>query len=79
MGHHPDRLPREVMGWADDLPLLSYVADLPFHTIGNLEAMVAFVGQGVALLDNLPNAVVRIATILLEAQAALASLKGMTL
>lgn len=73
MGHHPDRLPREVMAWADDLPLLSCVSDSPFRTTGNLEAMVAFAVQSVALFDNLPNAVDRIATTLTEAQAALLS------
>ena len=79
MGHHTDRRPPEVMAWADDIPLLSCISNLPFRTTGNLEAMVAFAGQGVVLCDNLPNAVDRIATILLEAQAALARLKGMTL
>ena len=73
MGHHPDRLPREVIAWADDLPLLSCVSDLPFRTTGNLEAMVAFAVQSVALFDNLPNAADRIATIFAEAQAALLS------
>ena len=39
--------------------------------------MVAFAVQSVALVDNLPNAADRTATILLKAQAALARLKGM--
>ena len=70
MGHHPDRLPREMMAWADEHPLLSFVTDLPFRTTGNLEAIIAFAVQSVTLIDNLPNAADRIATPLLEEQAA---------
>ena len=73
MGRHPDRLPREVMAWADDLSLPSCVSNSSFRTTGNLEAMVAVAVQSVALIDNLPNAVDRIATTLTEAQAALLS------
>ena len=58
------------MAWADDLPLLSCVCDLPLRITGNLEAMVALLGRA-ALIGNLPNAADRIATILLKAQAAL--------
>ena len=49
------------------------------RTTGALETMAPSAGQSVALIDNLPNAVDHIATILAEAQATFARLKGMTL
>ena len=79
MGHHPDRLPREVIAWDEGRPLLKYSTDSPLRTTtGNLEAMAAYAGQGAALIDTLPGAADRIASILTEAQVALARLNGMT-
>lgn len=79
MGHHPDRLPREVIAWEEGRPLLKFSTDSPLRTTtGNLEAMAAFAGQSVALIDGLPTAAERIAMIVAEAQAALTRLKGMT-
>lgn len=78
MGHHPDRLPRDVIAWDDGRPLLKFSTDSPLRTTtGNLEAMAAFAGQSVALIDTLPTAADRIATIVSEAQVALANLKEM--
>lgn len=79
MGHHPDRLPREVIAWEEGRPLYRYATDSPLRcTTGNLEAMAAFAGQSAALIDDLPTAADRIAAILSEARTALARLQGMT-
>jgi nitronate monooxygenase len=79
MGHHPDRLPRDVIAWDEGRPLLRFSTDSPLRgTTGDLEAMAAFAGQSVALIDTLPTAAGRIAAILAEADAALNRLKRMT-
>ncbi len=76
MGHHPDRLPREVIGADDGRPLLKYSTDSPLRTTtGDLEVMAAYAGQSAALIDDLPTAAERIATIMAEAEAALARLQ----
>ena len=75
MGHHPDRLPREVIGSEAGRPLLKYSTDSPLRTTsGDLEAMAAFAGQSVGLIDDLPAAAERIAAIVSEAEATLARL-----
>lgn len=76
MGHHPDRLPREVIGHDAGRPLLKYSTDSPLRTTsGDLEAMSTFAGQSAALIETLPSAAGRIAAILSEAQVALARMK----
>ena len=78
MGHHPDRLPRDVIAWDEGRPLLKFSTDSPLRTTtGNLEAMAAFAGQSATMIDSLPTAADRIAMILAEAQDALANLKEM--
>ncbi|MFZ1467589.1 MAG: nitronate monooxygenase [Paracoccaceae bacterium] len=78
-GHHPDRLPREVIAAEDGRPLWKYSTDSPLRTTtGNLEAMAAYSGQGASLIDTIPTAAGRIAEILAQAQAALAHLDRMT-
>ncbi len=79
MGHHPDRLPREVIAAEEGRPLLKFSTNSPLRTTsGNLEAMAAFAGQSVALIDTLPTASERIATILTQAEAALSQLTALT-
>ena len=79
MGHHPHRLPREVIAAEDGRPLLKYSTDSPLRTTtGNLEAMAAFAGQSVALIDTLPTAATRITTLMSEAEAALSRLTALT-
>ena len=78
MGHHPDRLPRDVIAWDEGRALLRYSTDSPLRgTTGDLEAMAAFAGQSVALIDTMPTAAGRIAAILSEADLALNRLKRM--
>ena len=78
-GHHPDRLPREVIAQDAGRPLLKYSTDSPLRTTtGNLEAMAIYAGQSVALINSLPTAADRIAVILFEANAALTRLDAMT-
>lgn len=75
IGHHPDRLPREVIAEDDGRPLLKYSTDSPLRTTrGNLEAMAAFAGQSAGLIDTVPTAAGRIAEILSQAEVALARL-----
>jgi nitronate monooxygenase len=79
MGHHPEHLPREVIAAEDGRPLLKYSTDSPLRTTtGNLEAMAAFAGQSAALIDTAPPAAERIATILSQAEVALARLTALT-
>ena len=79
MGHHPDRLPREVIAWEEGRPLLKYSTDSPLRTTtGNLELMAAFAGQSVALINTAPTAADRIAEILSQAEASLARLAALT-
>lgn len=79
MGHHPDRLPREVIAWEEGRPLLKYSTDSPLRTTtGSLEPMAAFAGQSVALIDTAPTAADRIAEILSQAEASLARLAALT-
>ena len=60
--------------------MLKYSTDSPLRTTtGNLESMAAFAGQSVALIDTLPSAAIRIATILTQAEASLARLTTLTL
>ncbi len=74
-GHHPDTLPHEIIAHEDGRPLLRYSTDSPLRiTTGDLEAMPNYAGQSAALITTLPTAAARIATILSEAQTALARL-----
>jgi len=73
MGHHPDRLPREVIAEDAGRPLMKYSTDSPLRTTHcNLEAMAAFAGQSVSLIDTTPTAAGRIAEILAQGQVSLA-------
>lgn len=79
MGHRPDLLPREVIAREEGRPLLRYSTDSPLRTTtGDLEAMAAYAGQSAALIDTLPTAAARIATIMDEARMALARLAALT-
>lgn len=79
MGHRPDLLPREVIAREEGRPLLRYSTDSPLRTTtGDLEAMAAYAGQSAALIDTLPTAAERIATIMDEARTALARLAALT-
>lgn len=79
MGHHPDDLPREVIGADAGRALMKFSTDSPLRTTtGNLEAMAAFAGQSAGLIDTLPSAAGRIAEIVSQAHAALARLNPIT-
>lgn len=79
LGHHPDRLPREVIAVDSGRPLLKYSTDSPLRTTtGDLAVMAAYAGQSAALIDDVPTAAGRIRTILSEAEAALLRLGRMT-
>lgn len=75
MGHHPDRMPREFIAEDAGRKLLKFSTDSPLRsTSGDLEAMALFAGQSVALIDTLPTAAERVATIITQADAALTRL-----
>ena len=75
-GHHPDRLPREVIAQDTGKAVLKYSTDSPLRTTtGNLEPMAMYAGQSAALIDTLPTAADRIAAIIAQAGAALARLE----
>lgn len=74
-GHHPEALPPEVIARDAGRPILRYSTDSPLRsTTGDLDALPAFAGQSVALIEDLPTAAERIAAIMAEAGAALARL-----
>lgn len=74
-GYHTDTLPREIIAYEGDRPLPRYSTDSPLRiTTGDLEAMPNYAGQSAALITTLPSAAARIASILGEAQTALARL-----
>ncbi|RMF38242.1 MAG: nitronate monooxygenase [Alphaproteobacteria bacterium] len=75
-GHHPEVLPPEVIAEDDGRPILRYSTDSPLRTTtGDLDAMPAFAGHSTTLIDDLPTAAERIATIMAGAEAALARLE----
>jgi nitronate monooxygenase len=51
-GHHPDHLPREVIGHDDGRPIYLYSTDSPLRsTTGELERMALFAGESCALVN----------------------------
>lgn len=75
LGHRPDLFPPEMIGAEDGRPFPKWSTDSPLRTTtGDLEAMAAYAGQGVALIDDLPTAAGRMAQIMGEAREVLGRL-----
>lgn len=78
LGHHPEHLPHEVIAYEEDRPLPRYSTDSPLRTTtGDLEAMALYAGHSASLIDTLPTAAERVASILQQAEAALARIDRM--
>lgn len=61
LGHDPDDLPREAIAWDDGQERYRYSTDSPLRTtIGDLEAMPNYAGQGVGRIGDVVPAGVRI-------------------
>lgn len=72
MGHDPDTLPREVVAHEEGRPLWKYGTDSPARgTVGDLEAMALYAGQGAGAITAVVPAAERIAAMVAEAEACL--------
>jgi nitronate monooxygenase len=70
-GHHPDSLPREVIGHDDGRPLYLFSTDSPLRsTTGELERMALFAGESSALVNARTSAAEVIERMIGEARAA---------
>jgi nitronate monooxygenase len=71
IGHHPDRLPREVIGQDDGRPLYLFSTDSPLRgTTGELERMALFAGESSALVNSRTSAAEVIERMVAEAAEA---------
>lgn len=71
-GHHPDRLPRIVIGEEDGRPLYKFGTDSPLRsTTGELEQMALYAGEGAALVTAVRPAAEIIAAMMQEAEGTL--------
>lgn len=71
-GYDPDTLPREAIAWDGDAPRLRFSTDSPLRTtIGDLEAMALYAGQGLGAIKSIVPAGERVAEIVAQAKAAL--------
>lgn len=71
IGHHPDRLPREVIAHDDGRPIYRFSTDSPLRsTVGNLEEMALFAGESAALVNTESSVAEVIDRLLTEALAA---------
>nr|WP_028212677.1 nitronate monooxygenase [Paraburkholderia mimosarum] len=71
LGHHPDRLPREVIGQDDGRPLYLFSTDSPLRsTTGEIERMALFAGESSALVNSRTAAAEVIERMVVEAEDA---------
>jgi nitronate monooxygenase len=74
-GHHPDKLPRIVIGDEEGRPLHQYGTDSPLRsTKGDFEKMALYAGEGAALVPAVRPAAEVIASMMREAEHTLQSL-----
>ena len=74
-GHHPDQLPRIVIGDEEGRPLYQYGTDSPLRsTRGDFEKMALYAGEGAALVSAVRPAAEIIASMMHEAERTLQSL-----
>jgi nitronate monooxygenase len=74
-GHHPDKLPRVVIGDEEGRPLYKFGTDSPLRsTTGDLEQMALYAGEGAALVSGVRPAAEIIASIMQEAEHTLTAL-----
>lgn len=69
LGHDPDNLPRVAIARDGDQPRLRFSTDSPLRTtIGDLEAMALYAGQGVGALNDVPPAAARLGDMVAQAR-----------
>jgi nitronate monooxygenase len=74
-GHHPDLLPRVVIGDEEGRPLYKFGTDSPLRsTTGDFEQMALYAGEGAALVSAVRTAAEIIAAMMQEAERTLATL-----
>jgi len=74
-GHHPDLLPRVVIGEEEGRPLYKFGTDSPLRsTTGDFEQMALYAGEGAALVSGVRPAAEIIATMMQEAERTLTTL-----
>ena len=74
-GHHPDTLPRVVIGDEEGRPLYKFGTDSPLRTTtGDFEQMALYAGEGAALVSAVRPAAEIIAAIMREAERTLRAL-----
>jgi nitronate monooxygenase len=76
-GHHPDKLPRVVIGDEEGRPLYKFGTDSPLRsTKGDFEQMALYAGEGAALVSAVRPAAEIIADMVEEAESTLRRLAG---
>lgn len=77
LGHDPDALPRDAIAWDGDQTRLRFSTDSPLRTtMGDLEAMALYAGQGVGGIGSIVPAARRIADIAAQAEQLLTDVVG---
>ncbi len=77
LGHDPDRLPREVIAWEEGRPLYRYSTDSPLRTtVGAMEEMALFAGQGAGAIGDIVPAAERIRRMVAGAEACFRCMAG---
>lgn len=78
LGHHPDRLPRDVIAHDAGRPIYRFSTDSPLRsTVGNLEQMALFAGESATLVDKASSAtevIERLVNEAIDASSRIASL-----
>lgn len=76
-GHHPDQLPRVVIGDEEGRPLYKFGTDSPLRsTTGDFEQMALYAGEGAALVSAVRPAAEIIAAMIREAEQAMSALRA---
>lgn len=71
LGHHPDRLPRDLIAYDDGRPIYRFSTDSPLRsTSGDLEQMALYAGESASLVDRISSAAEVIDRLLSEAMDA---------
>jgi nitronate monooxygenase len=74
-GHHPDKLPRIVVGEEEGRPLYKFGTDSPLRsTTGDFEKMALYAGEGAALASEIRPAAEIVASMVQEAETTLRGL-----
>ncbi|WHZ12367.1 MAG: putative oxidoreductase, nitronate monooxygenase family [Burkholderiaceae bacterium] len=76
-GNHPDRLPREVIGYEGERPIYKYSTDSPLKSMtGDFEKMGLFAGESAGFVNAIQPAARVLETMMEEAVLAIRNLNG---